>query len=197
MKKYELLIIFLLVIFVGIQGTLLVDRLTPPSQNDLITQYYAVASATLDSPHHIRKALDAGEVDFVLVDVRTEQEYIESHIVGAVNIDASLPKETIISKYLELEKAQPDKQIIIYCYSSACLTGRKIGNMLAQNNIFVKEMSVGWNEWRYDFNSWNYPNEWESLDASRYVVSGIEPGEIPPLDDTVVPPCRIDGEFGC
>ncbi len=181
----------------GFASHLLIKTVHEPSESDLIKQYYSAAAATLESPHHIRKALDVNEIDFILVDVRTEEEYNEEHIVGAVNIDASLPREIIIQRYKDLELEHPDLEIVIYCYSSACLTGRKIGNMLAQNGVFVHEMSIGWNEWRYDFNSWNYPNEWDKLDSSRYVVSGKEPGILVPAVGEVPPPCRIDGEFGC
>lgn len=167
-----------------------------PTQEELISLYYESESAALVSPHHLRKEMDLGHRDkFILVDVRTSEEYIEEHVVGAVNIDASQSPEEVVAQFSEL--LDQDKEIIMYCYSSACLTGRKVGRLLAQNDIFVHELSVGWNEWKYDFEGWNYPNEWDTLDPDRYVVSGEEPGELEALDGEVPPPCRIDGPLGC
>ena len=182
MNKQTILISLIFGFLGGCIGFAVVNMQSGNDSSAKIAQYYSAAASTLESPHHIRKALDTNEIHFVLVDVRTEDEYIE---------------EQQIEKYKALQLEHPNKDIVIYCYSSACLTGRKVGNMLAENGIFVKEMSVGWNEWRYDFNSWNYPNEWDLLDPSRYVVSGPEPGVLPSSTGDIPAPCRIDGEFGC
>jgi len=36
------------------------------------------------------------------------------------------------------------------------MTGRKIGKMLAEKEIYVKHPNIGWNEWRYYWNLWNH-----------------------------------------
>ncbi len=180
---------------VGVTATLYSDSQNE-SQNP-IDAYYTNAAATLVSPHHLRGEMDKGHDDFILVDLRTQAEYEEEHVVGAINIDASMSKEDIVSAFQILEAENPDKDIIMYCYSAACMTGRKVGAMLASEGIYVQELTIGWNEWRYDFMSWNYPNEWDLLDPSRYVVSGSEPGSLPDVTEVPPPPCRVDGEFGC
>ena len=52
--------------------------------------------------------IKSGAEDFVIVDVRDEQEYAEGHIPGAVNI----PVASFASKSIILDKK---KRIIIYC----------------------------------------------------------------------------------
>jgi len=127
-----------------------------PSEEELITDYYLTENAVHVSPHHIRKAMDKGESDFILVDVRSQEEYEEEHIIGAVSIPAYKDPDTsdyddverIVNAFQELIEDNPDKDIIIYCYSLPCMSGRKVGLMLAENDIYVQQLGVGWNEWR-------------------------------------------------
>jgi len=60
------------------------------------------------TPHEIKKMIDSGQKDFVIIDVREEAEYKEGHIPTAINI----PAETFASKQDILQK---DKKIIVYC----------------------------------------------------------------------------------
>jgi rhodanese-related sulfurtransferase len=162
-------------------------------QNELIAQYYASEVATLVSPHSIRERMTHGKDEFVLVDVRAVEDYEREHIAGAINISGELSPEELTAKFRELPS---DKEIIIYCYSSACMNGRKVGHHLAQEGIFVKEMTIGWNEWRYAWESWNYETEWDEHTVEDYVVSGSEPGAVPESAQEL-DICPIDGEFAC
>lgn len=77
------------------------------------------------------------------------------------------------------------------------MTGRKIGNMLAGHEIYVKEMTIGWNEWRHFWKQWNYPHEWDQINPEDYVIGGAEPGAYVPSEGYVPEPCDIENEFGC
>lgn len=158
-----------------------------------IAAYYANSVATLVSPHSLREKMSHGEDTFLLVDTRAVADYEREHIVGAINIDSSQPLDDFVAAF----KALPtDKEIIIYCYSAACMNGRKAGNLLAENGIYVKEMTIGWNEWRYDWEMWNYDTEWDEHVVENYVVSGMEPGVVPD-EAKSFEPCPIDGTLGC
>ena len=67
---------------------------------------------------------------------------------------------------------------------------------MAENGIYVKEMTVGWNEWRYDWQGWNYDTEWGSTDVMDYVISGSEPG-VPMVRKEAVETCPLEGGFSC
>jgi len=103
------------------------------------------------SPHTLRRKMDKGEQDYILVDLRSPQEYEREHIIGAVSIPAYTDpntsayeeKDRIIRQFRELIEKNPGKEIITYCYSIPCMTGRKIGKMLAENGIFVKTLIIG------------------------------------------------------
>jgi len=191
----------------GIAGAWIFDRLDDgglseekDSQEDLISDFYAIENAVYVSPHSLRKMMDKGDQSYVLVDLRSAQEYEREHIVGAISIPAYKDPET--SAYGDVERIvgafeglAKDKDIIVYCYSIPCMTGRKIGAMLADHGIYVKHLGIGWNEWRYDWTMWNHEHEWNQTEAQDYLFFGPEPGE--PLSKTGSKACPIEGEFGC
>lgn len=168
--------------------------------NDLIKDFYLTENAVHVSPHRIRKGMDKGDDSFILVDLRSQEEYEREHIVGAISIPAYKDPETsaygdierIVSEFSKLPK---DKEVIVYCYSIPCMTGRKVGKMLAENDIYVKHLEVGWNEWRYFWTLWNHEHEWDVTNVEDYVIAGIEPGTPKIKVDSNV--CPIEGELGC
>lgn len=143
-----------------------------------------------------------GTSKIILVDLRSAEEYEMSHVVGAINIPAY--KNPDQSAYDEADrivnafKALPkDKEIVVYCYSIPCMTGRKVGKMLADKGIYVKHLGIGWNEWRYDWKSWNHELEWDKTKPEDYVVSGKEPGKYTGPENNIFTPCSADRSTGC
>lgn len=165
----------------------------------LIEEYYTAETLVLVSPHHLRKAISKGKTaDFILVDLRSQAEYQRAHIVGAINIPAY--KDPDHSDYGAVErivgafaKLPQDKEIIVYCYSTPCMTGRKVGKMLADHGIYVRHLGIGWNEWRYHWQTWNHEHEWDRTKVEDYIhQGGAVDGK---LEGTS--PCELDQPFGC
>ena len=187
----------------GVLSTVAVLNLQSQDQEDLIKEFYLTENAVHVSPHSLRKAMDKDDSSFVLVDLRSQEEYEQEHIVGAVSIPAYKDPDTsaysdverIVNSFNELKANNPDKEIIVYCYSIPCMTGRKIGKMLAENGIYVKHLGIGWNEWRYFWNLWNHEHEWNITNADDYIAIGREPG-IPKIKSKSTA-CPIDNQFGC
>lgn len=173
------------------------------SEEALIQAFYETETAALVSPHHLRKEFSKATRNFILVDVRSEEEYEREHVIEALNIPAYKDPNTsaygdverIVSSFQKLKDENPEKEIIVYCYSGPCMTGRKIGRMLARHDLFVKELGVGWNEWRYDWNGWNHEHEWDVTSVEDYVASGKEPGVYAGKSGSKA--CPIEGELGC
>jgi rhodanese-related sulfurtransferase len=143
---------------------------------ELARLYYEMENAVMVSPHGLRKRMDAGDNSFQLVDLRSPAEFARSHIIGAVNVAAYTDPETAAYEETERMLAEfralgDEKELILYCYSAACMTGRKIGKMLSQNDILAKHLNIGWNEWRYDWRAWNHEHEWESAQVESYIES--------------------------
>jgi len=181
------------ILIVAIIGSLIGSFITysvinfKPNPDRLIKEFYDIENAVNISPHGLRKRMDKGDINYNLVDVRSAEEYEKEHIVGAINIplykdsntSISLEKEEnekerILNSFKDLLKQE--KEIILYCYSSPCMSGRKVGKLLADNGIYVKTMNIGWNEWKYSWDSWNHDGE-TKVDPKDYVVSGKEPGK--------------------
>lgn len=168
-----------------------------------IADFYSTENAVHVSPHSIRKAMDKGSTDFILVDLRSQQEYEQEHIIGAVSIPAYKDPDTsaygdverIVGSFAALRDTNPGKDIVVYCYSTPCMTGRKVGLMLAQKGIYVKHLGIGWNEWIYFWELWNHAHEWNITDARDYVSVGPEPG-LPAIKVNSTA-CPLGGEFGC
>ena len=169
-------------------------------QNELIKSFYLTENAVHVSPHSIRKAMDKWDNNFILVDLRSQKEYEKEHIIGAINIPAYKDPDTsaygdvdrIVGEFSKLPK---DKEIIVYCYSIPCMTGRKIGKMLVEHGIYVKHLGIGWNEWRHFWTLWNHEHEWNNSKVENYIWKGEEPGIPVKNIDALV--CPIEGEFGC
>jgi len=199
-KRLETIIISALIgAVVGALTVFGVISYQKPSQEDLIKEFYDVENAVYVSPHGLRQKMSKGEIDdYILVDLRSAQEYEKEHIIAAINIPAYKDPETsaynevdrILSEFQKLPK---DKEIIVYCYSMPCMTGRKIGKMLAENDIYVKHLGIGWNEWRYFWNLWNHDGETPSK-MEDYIAKGKDPGK--PKISELLSPCS-EGEFGC
>lgn len=169
-----------------------------------IAEYYTIENAVTVSPHGLRKNIEAWKNQAIIVDLRSAEEYNEAHIKWAINIPAYRDKDNnaydqvdrIVGDFKKLPK---DKEVIVYCYSRACMTGRKVWKMLAKEGVYVKHLGIGWNEWRYDWNSWNHPHEWNITDPMDYIEGTTVPkkektgtGSLP-----IITPCSVDNTFGC
>lgn len=115
---------------VSVSGFFYLDNLFQKNQNELIQDFYESENAVIISPHSLRKKMTEKKNDFVLVDLRSEQEYKHEHIIGAINVPAyKTPdksayddKERIIASFQKIIAENPGKEIIVHCYSSACMT---------------------------------------------------------------------------
>jgi len=198
--------IIILSVIIGSLTTFVILNINSESKEKLIKEFYLSETAVQVSPHHLRKAIMKGEDDFILVDLRSQEEYEREHIIGAVNIPAykSPDKsaygdvERIVNSFREIRENNPDKDLIVYCYSSPCMTGSKVGKMLAENEIYVQKLGIGWNEWKYFWNLWNHEHEWNQTNVENYIFSGSEPGKFIVNNSTNSSKvCPIEGDLGC
>ncbi|MBI2048251.1 MAG: rhodanese-like domain-containing protein [Parcubacteria group bacterium] len=193
------IVLFVVSAVAGILGGIFADVLFSKSEHKLIKEFYEIENAVYVSPHSIRKHM--GDDSIVLVDLRSMEEYETAHIVGAVSIPAyKNPNESaygdterIVNKFQNLIAKDTDRDIVVYCYSMPCMTGRKVGQMLAEHGIYVKHLGIGWQEWRYYWNLWNHDGE-DQVDPADYIASGFEPGIFTGKGGRA---CPIGGDFGC
>ena len=123
-KRLETIIISALIgAVVGALTVFGVISYQKPSQEDLIKEFYDVENAVYVSPHGLRQKMSKGEIDdYILVDLRSAQEYEKEHIIAAINIPAYKDPETsaynevdrILSEFQKLPKDK-DALIVYYC----------------------------------------------------------------------------------
>lgn len=154
--------------------------------SDLVRNYYNDEMAAIISPVDVRALIDKKDSNYILVDLRTKPEYDTEHVVTAINIPAGSLNETQV--LAEFNKLPKNKEIIVYCYSASCTLGRQVGQFLANKGIYVRDMDVGWSEWKYYWSLWN-PGE-DSKVGINYVVKGI--GSTAPANGVCT-----QGKFGC
>ncbi|MBL7056303.1 rhodanese-like domain-containing protein [Candidatus Woesearchaeota archaeon] len=170
------------------------------TQEELIQEFYDVETAVHVSPHGLRKHIDEGQ--YIIVDLRSQEEYETAHVVGALSVPAyATPDKSdygavdrIVGSFKEIQAENPGTPIVVYCYSGPCMTGRKIGKMLADHEIYVEHLGIGWSEWRYYWNMWNHDGE-TGVNPEDYIASGPEPGVFE--GDYTGGACPIEGDFGC
>lgn len=152
---------------------------------DIFQEYYDVENAVAVSPATLRKLIDEQDKNFLLIDLRSTEEYNIEHIVGAISIPAVTMNE--VDLVAEFKKLPKDKQIIMHCYSAYCMLAREVGQVLAKEGIHAKELNIGWSEWKYYWGIWN-PGE-DPKNGLKYLEKGS--------GSTTTPPKCTSGQFGC
>ena len=90
--------------------------------------------------HQVKSMIDEGK-DFILVDVREDREWVESHIEGAIHLGKG-----IIERDISNTIPNKDKLIVLYCQGGfrSALAGENIIKMGYKN---VLSMSGGFSDW--------------------------------------------------
>jgi len=138
MKIMKLLIIIASLSFAAYSGAELKSK-------DLLAAE-AKAKAVHISVDALKQKIDSGE-KFILIDVRTEKEYLTGHVKGALWI----PRGTLEFE-IQNETADPKADIVVYCRSGA----RGSLSMLALKDLGyenVKDMDGGFKNWVASGNS--------------------------------------------
>jgi len=84
---------------------------------------------------------NAGSADFVILDIRTPEEFNSGRIAGSVNIDFYEP-----SFAAELDKLDKDKTYFVYC-NSGNRSGRAMGTMGDLGFVDVYDLDGGIQAW--------------------------------------------------
>jgi Rhodanese-related sulfurtransferase len=79
--------------------------------------------------------------DAVVIDVRPVEEYVATHIKGAL----SMPLETINEQLANLDKG---KEIVAYCRGPHCVLAPQAMEILRRHGFHVRRLVDGLPEWR-------------------------------------------------
>ena len=106
-----------------------------------LKRYFEDKLAAELGPHNVKRLIDAGQRDVVLLDVRSAEGYREGHLPGAV----SIPFEQLPTRLRELPKS---REIITYCWNVTCLLCTKAAYVLASKGYKAREMIGGIAAWQ-------------------------------------------------
>lgn len=113
---------------------------TAPGQNNLKTEITsAPVKSKLISADEAKKRLDSEE-GIILLDVRTEEEYLDKHIPGSV----LLPLDSLEN---DVEKEVPDKDAILFVYcrsGNRSASATKILVRLGYKNVYDLGGIINW-----------------------------------------------------
>ncbi len=112
-------------------------RLSPAQ----LKRYFEAKLAAELGPHNVKRLIDSGARDFVILDVRSADGYRAGHVPGAINI----PFEELPHRLKELAKGQ---EIISYCWDVTCLLCTKAAYVLASKGYKAREMIGGIASWK-------------------------------------------------
>ncbi|WP_325985830.1 rhodanese-like domain-containing protein [Pseudomonas protegens] len=89
----------------------------------------------------VHSSQEAGEVDFVLVDVRGPEAFARGHVPGAINLPGRLLTAEHLAGYPR------DTLFVVYCAGPHCNGANKAAVKLAALEYAVKEMIGGVTGW--------------------------------------------------
>ena len=121
---------------------------TPKTHEPSAADYFIAKLKYEMSPYGLNALMEEGASGYLVIDVRSSEEYDAGHIHGALNIPlVDLPKM--------LSEIPRDKTIVTYCGSITCQLAPKAALELAQKGFPVMELHGGFKEWQ----SYGYPVE--------------------------------------
>jgi rhodanese-related sulfurtransferase len=77
---------------------------------------------------------------FVLLDVRSRDDFARGHVWGALNV----PLDEVETLATRLPK---DKEVVTYCGGGTCMASPRAAFKLAELGFFARVMNAGWKEW--------------------------------------------------
>jgi len=101
----------------------------------------AKANVKETNVEEVKRRMDGGDRDFVLVDVREESEWTAGHIPGAVHLGKG-----VIERDIEQKIPDAGREIVLYCGGGfrSALAAENLQRMGYTN---VKSMAGGWRGW--------------------------------------------------
>ncbi|MCE0464588.1 MULTISPECIES: rhodanese-like domain-containing protein [Pseudomonas] len=113
----------------------------PAAPSDVALQHFSRRLTFETDCSDVHASQQAGQVDFILLDVRGPLAYERGHVPGAVN----LPTRSITAQALSVYP--PDTLFVVYCAGPHCNGANKAAVRLATLGYPVKEMIGGIMGW--------------------------------------------------
>ena len=100
-------------------------------------QYFQAQMELTTDCWDVQESMSRGDVDFVLLDVRSRECFCEGHVPGSVSLPHAEISET------EMKKYPPDTTFVVYCAGPHCNGAYRAAIRLARLGKRVKVMLGG------------------------------------------------------
>ncbi|MET1079588.1 MAG: rhodanese-like domain-containing protein [Pseudomonas sp.] len=113
----------------------------PAAASDLALAHFSARLSFETDCSDVQASQQAGEIDYLLVDVRGPDAYAQGHVPGALNI----PHRLMTADYLA--RFPRDSLFVVYCAGPHCNGVHRAALRLAGLGYAVKEMIGGVTGW--------------------------------------------------
>ena len=114
---------------------------TPAQADGRALEFYGDKLRYETDPADVHTDMENGVDDFVILDVRSADDYRDKHVAGAI----SLPHSRISKK--RMAQSPDDTLFVAYCWGPGCNGSTKAALKLTQLGYAVKEMIGGIEYW--------------------------------------------------
>ena len=114
---------------------------TPTAADKRAIEFFADKLRCETDPADVHADMDNGVDDFVVLDVRSTEDFVRKHVNGALNLPHSRITRTRMSEFPD------DTLFVVYCWGPGCNGSTKAALKLAQLGYAVKEMIGGIEYW--------------------------------------------------
>ncbi len=113
----------------------------PAAASEAALQHFSRRLAFETDCSDVYHSQKSGDVDYVLVDVRSAEAFARSHVPGAINIPTRTITEARMAEYPR------DTLFVVYCAGPHCNGVHRAAIRLAELGYPVKEMIGGMTGW--------------------------------------------------
>ena len=169
--------IILLIVGIFFVSILIITKLVSLWRVRLFLNYVQMSQKIYLDPLTLKEKIDQKTKNYILVDIRSQDEYQRGHIKTAVNIPAyklvdNIEKtrtsaNEIINQYKKLNPS--NKELIIYGYLPGADIVKEVAILFMERGYFVKMLAVGWQDWRGSYTRWNPAADIMGMDIGQYV----------------------------
>src|SRR5262245_35044989 len=115
---------------------------TPAAPPEEARRHFLAKLSVETDPADVRLDLQRGQHSFVLLDVRSAEDFEACHLPGAINLPA---RRITVESTADLSK---ERLLVVYCWSPGCNAATKAAVRLSALGFRVKEMIGGIEYWR-------------------------------------------------
>ena len=115
-----------------------------PAEPQEASRHFASKLSVETDPSDVMLDLQRGQTGFIVVDVRSADDFEECHVEGAI----SFPYRQINAE--TVTRLPKDKLIVVYCWGPGCNASTKAALRLSSIGYRVKEMIGGLEYWKRD-----------------------------------------------